>query len=100
WRWSPDRAPGRPRVQRSSKRGRNLMRFTKIVLALAAAAVLVAIAATAGTARSAATHSNATTITFWHAYAENASAPEMQRLTKIVIPRFEQLNPEIKVQHV
>jgi ABC-type glycerol-3-phosphate transport system substrate-binding protein len=76
------------------------MRFTKIVLALAVAAVLVALAATAGTARSAATRSNATTITFWHAYAENASAPEMQRLTKIVIPRFEKLNPGIKVQQV
>ncbi len=76
------------------------MRFTKIVLALAAAAVLVVLAATAGVARSSTTHTSATTITFWHAYAENASAPEMQRLTKIVIPRFEKLNPGIKVQQV
>ena len=76
------------------------MRFTKIVLSLAVTTVLVVIAATAGTARSAATHSNVTTITFWHAYAENASAPELQRLTKIVIPRFEHLNPGIRVQQV
>src|SRR5438874_10804391 len=75
------------------------MRSSSIAIALLLATA-VAIAATAGTARSAATHSNVTTITFWHAYAENASAPEMQRLTKIVIPRFEQLNPGIKVQQV
>src|SRR5438128_12284115 len=76
------------------------MRFNKIVIALTAAALLLVLAATAGTARSAAVHSNSTTITFWHAYAENASAPELQRLTKIVIPRFEQLNPGIKVEQV
>jgi multiple sugar transport system substrate-binding protein len=73
------------------------MRFKKLVIAALAAAALAAAAATAG----AATHRTAaTTITFWHAYAENASAPEMQRLTKIVIPRFEKLHPSIKVEQV
>jgi multiple sugar transport system substrate-binding protein len=72
------------------------MRFRRPILATAAAAALVALAATVGTARSA----GPTTITFWHAYAENASAPEMQRLTKIVIPRFEKLHPGIKVEQV
>ena len=59
------------------------MRFTKIVLSLAVTTVLVVIAATAGTARSAATHSNVTTITFWHAYAENASAPDQLEFARI-----------------
>jgi len=58
--------------------------------------VFAVTAATAGAGRAGGT----TTITFWHAYAENASAPEMQRLTKIVIPRFEKLNPGIKVEQV
>jgi multiple sugar transport system substrate-binding protein len=58
--------------------------------------VFAVAAATAGAGRAGGT----TTITFWHAYAENASAPEMQRLTKIVIPRFEKLNPGIKVEQV
>jgi multiple sugar transport system substrate-binding protein len=76
------------------------MRFTQIFLALAVAASVVAVAGTAGAARSTSASASSTTITFWHAYAENASAPEMQRLTKIVIPRFEKLNPGIKVQQV
>jgi multiple sugar transport system substrate-binding protein len=76
------------------------MRFTKVFLVLAATAVAAVIAGTAGTARSASAHAQTTTITFWHAYAENASAPEMQRLTKIVIPRFEKLHPGIKVEQV
>jgi len=76
------------------------MRFTKVVIAALVAVAVVVVAATAGTARSASARANTTTITFWHAYAENASAPEMQRLTKIVIPRFEKLNPGIKVQQV
>src|ERR671931_2313705 len=72
------------------------MRFVKFLVVAVAAASVAVTAASAGGERSAAT----TTITFWHAYAENASAPEMQRLTKIVIPRFEKLNPGIKVQQV
>src|SRR6266481_5890865 len=76
------------------------MRFTKVVIVVLAAAAVAVVAATAGAAQSASTRANSTTITFWHAYAENASAPEMQRLTKIVIPRFEKLNPGIKVQQV
>jgi multiple sugar transport system substrate-binding protein len=76
------------------------MRFTHIFLALAVAASVVAVAGTAGAARSTSARASSTTITFWHAYAENASAPEMQRLTKIVIPRFEKLHPGIKVQQV
>src|SRR5438445_792765 len=76
------------------------MRITKLAFAGVTAIALVVLAIGAAAARSASSHSNVTTITFWHAYAENASAPEMQRLTKIVIPRFEQLNPGIKVQQV
>src|SRR5437899_2851028 len=76
------------------------MRFMRVVPVLAVAAVVVVIAGTAGGARSASAHAQTTTIAFWHAYAENASAPEMQRLTKIVIPRFEKLHPSIKVQQV
>jgi multiple sugar transport system substrate-binding protein len=72
------------------------MRFAKFI-AIAGAAVCIALAAaSAGTSGGTKT----VTITFWHAYAENASAPEMQRLTKIVIPRFEKLNPSIKVEQV
>src|SRR5437764_13584975 len=74
------------------------MRFGRSILALGLVVAVATAAATAG----ARTHSaqKVTTITFWHAYAENASAPELQRLTKIVIPRFEKLNPGIKVQQV
>jgi multiple sugar transport system substrate-binding protein len=72
------------------------MRFVKFLVVAVAAASVAVTAASAGGERSAAT----TTITFWHAYAENPSAPEMQRLTKIVIPRFEKLNPTIKVEQV
>jgi multiple sugar transport system substrate-binding protein len=71
------------------------MRTTRIAPLLALVAL---IAGAAGTARSAT--SKTTTITFWHAYAENPSAPEMQRLTKIVIPRFEKTHPGVKVQQV
>src|SRR3954451_69431 len=72
------------------------MRFAKFI-AIAGAAVCIALAAaSAGTSSG----TKNVTITFWHAYAENASAPEMQRLTKIVIPRFEKLNPSIKVEQV
>ena len=72
------------------------MRFAKfiaIAVGAACAALAAASAATSGATKT-------TTITFWHAYAENASAPEMQRLTKIVIPRFEKLNPGVKVEQV
>src|SRR3954469_14523247 len=72
------------------------MRFAKfIVIAVAAACVALAVASAATSGAN-----KTTTITFWHAYAENASAPEMQRLTKIVIPRFEKLNPGVKVKQV
>jgi multiple sugar transport system substrate-binding protein len=74
------------------------MRLTRIAPLLAVAALVAVVAGAAGTARSAT--SKTTTITFWHAYAENPSAPEMQRLTKIVIPRFEQTHPGVKVQQV
>jgi multiple sugar transport system substrate-binding protein len=67
---------------------------------LALAVVVAAVAGAAGTARSATTQATSTTITFWHAYAENPAAPEMQRLTKIVIPQFERTHPGIKVQQV
>ena len=76
------------------------MRSIRVFPVLAIAVAVAFIAATAGTARSASTHAQRTTITFWHAYAENASAPEMQRLTKIVIPRFEKLHPGITVEQV
>ena len=72
------------------------MRFAKFI-AIAGAAVCIALAAaSAGTSGG----TKNVTITFWYAYAENASAPEMQRLTKLVIPRFEKLNPSIKVEQV
>jgi multiple sugar transport system substrate-binding protein len=72
------------------------MRFAKFIAIAVAAACLAGAAASAATSGATKT----TTITFWHAYAENPSAPEMQRLTKIVIPRFEKLNPGIKVEQV
>src|SRR6266480_4585396 len=72
------------------------MRFAKFI-AIAGAAVCIALAAaSAGTSGG----TKNVTITFWHAYAENAASPELQRLTKIVIPRFEQLHPGIKVNQV
>jgi multiple sugar transport system substrate-binding protein len=74
------------------------MRFGRLILALALVVAVAATAAAAG-ARVHATRS-VTTITFWHAYATNAASPELQRLTKIVIPRFEKLNPSIKVVQV
>lgn len=76
------------------------MRTTRITPLLALAVLVTAVAGAAGTARSATSRTAATTITFWHGYAENASAPEMQRLTKVVIPRFEKTHPGIKVQQV
>jgi multiple sugar transport system substrate-binding protein len=68
------------------------------ILAVAVAATLLALAGTAASAG--ARSSGITTITFWHAYATNAASPELQRLTKIVIPRFQKLNPSIKVRQV
>ena len=76
------------------------MRLTRTALLVAIAALAAALAAAVTTAGSASANAQSTTITFWHAYAENPSAPEMQRLTKIVIPRFEKLHPGIKVQQV
>ena len=75
------------------------MRRTRFATFLALVA-LAAVVAAAGVARSANSRSATTTITFWHAYAENPAAPEMQRLTKIVIPQFEKTHPGIKVQQV
>lgn len=75
------------------------MRLARLVLFIACSTAIVVTASSAATGRSAAPVAT-TTITFWHAYAENASAPEMQRLTKIVIPRFEKLNPGVKVEQV
>jgi multiple sugar transport system substrate-binding protein len=72
------------------------MRIPRIALVSIVATAAVAAVAAVGAARTQAT----TTITFWHAYAENASAPEMQELTKVVIPRFEKLHPGVKVQQV
>ena len=76
------------------------MRSIRFVVLAALAAVLVALTSTAATARPDGAAAKRVTVTFWHAYAENPAAPEMQRLTKIVIPRFEKLNPGIKVQQV
>jgi multiple sugar transport system substrate-binding protein len=76
------------------------MRTTRITPLLALGALLAVVAGAAGIARSATSRTEATTITFWHAYAENPAAPEMQRLTKVVIPRFEKTHPGIKVQQV
>jgi multiple sugar transport system substrate-binding protein len=76
------------------------MRIARLVTLITLAASLVAFAGTAATAGPSATGAKAVTITFWHAYAENPAAPEMQRLTKIVIPRFERLNPGIKVKQI
>ena len=72
------------------------MRLARLIVIAAAVGCLAVTAAFAAGSGTRAT----TTITFWHAYAENPSAPEMQRLTKIVIPRFEKLNPTIKVEQV
>jgi multiple sugar transport system substrate-binding protein len=74
------------------------MRFARLIPLFA---LIVAVAALAATA-AARTHASqkVTTITFWHAYATNAASPELQRLTKIVIPRFEKKNPGIKVVQV
>lgn len=76
------------------------MHSVRFVVLTALAAVLVALTSTAATARPDGAAAKRVTVTFWHAYAENPAAPEMQRLTKIVIPRFEKLNPGIKVQQV
>ena len=71
---------------------------SRLILVAAAAAMLLALAGTAASAG--AKSSGVTKISFWHAYATNAASPELQRLTKIVIPRFEKLNPTIKVNQV
>lgn len=76
------------------------MHTARLAPLVALAATLAAFAGTAATAGPTAATAKPVTITFWHAYAENAAAPEMQRLTKVVIPRFEKLNPGIKVQQV
>ena len=74
------------------------MRFRRYLVPLVAVVALLATAATAAGAHS--TRGKVTTITFWHAYATNPASPELQQLTKVVIPRFEKLNPTIKVNQV
>ncbi len=76
------------------------MRFARLILLTVLAASLLALASSAASARSGSASGKVTTITFWHAYATNASSPELQRLTKIVIPQFEKLHPDIKVNQV
>jgi multiple sugar transport system substrate-binding protein len=76
------------------------MRTARLAILTAFAASLVAFASSAATARPDTAGARVATITFWHAYAENPAAPEMQRLTKIVIPRFEKLHPGIKVRQI
>ncbi len=76
------------------------MRSIRFVVLTALAVVLVALTSSAATARPDGAAATRVTVTFWHAYAENPAAPEMQQLTKSVIPRFERLNPGIKVQQV
>lgn len=73
------------------------MRFRRYIVSVV---VLAALLAAAGSALGAQSKAKVTTITFWHAYATNAASPELQQLTKIVIPRFEKLNPSIKVNQV
>ena len=76
------------------------MRSIRFVVLTALAVVLVALTSSAATARPDGAAATRVTVTFWHAYAENPAAPEMQQLTKSVIPRFEKLNPGIKVQQI
>src|SRR2546427_3287611 len=76
------------------------MRFCRYIFLGAVALALLALAGSAAGAGSGSKSSKVTTISFWHAYATNAASPELQRLTKIVIPRFEKLNPGIKVNQV
>lgn len=74
------------------------MRLRRYIVPLALVAALSATAAAAAGAQR--TSAKVTTITFWHAYATNPASPELQQLTKVVIPRFEKLNPTIKVNQV
>ena len=76
------------------------MRTIRLLALTALAAVLAVFTSASATARTDGASASRVTITFWHAYAENPAAPEMQRLTKIVIPHFQKLNPGIKVQQV
>jgi ABC-type glycerol-3-phosphate transport system substrate-binding protein len=76
------------------------MRIARLMTLIALATTVVAVASTAATARTDSAGAKKVTVTFWHAYAENPAAPEMQRLTKIVIPRFEKQNPGIKIKQI
>jgi multiple sugar transport system substrate-binding protein len=71
------------------------MRFRKPILCAALLAASVATALTVGTAHA---RTQATTITFWHAYSSDS--PEVKQLTSVLIPQFEQTHPSIKVQQV
>lgn len=75
------------------------MRILRLV-ALTAAAAMLLVFTSAAAARPDTASASRVTVTFWHAYAENPAAPEMQRLTKVVIPRFQKLYPNIRVQQV
>jgi multiple sugar transport system substrate-binding protein len=76
------------------------MRFRRFIIVMTLGVALLAAASTAASAHVRSANAKVTTITFWHAYATNAASPELQRLTKIVIPRFQALNPGIKVDQV
>jgi multiple sugar transport system substrate-binding protein len=76
------------------------MRVRRYILVGSVALALLALMSAGASAGQKSKSVKVTTITFWHAYATNAASPELQRLTKIVIPRFEALNPTIKVNQV
>src|SRR3954471_21443255 len=76
------------------------MRLRRYMLFAAVFAVVLAAAGSAAGAHDGSAKAKVTTITFWHAYATNAASPELQQLTKAVIPLFEKLHPNIKVNQV
>jgi multiple sugar transport system substrate-binding protein len=72
------------------------VRYSRMLVVLALAAVVAATAATAGARVTGA--KKTTTITFWDAYSSDG--PEVKRLEKVVIPYFEQTHPGIVVKDV
>jgi multiple sugar transport system substrate-binding protein len=72
------------------------MRFSRMLVVLALAAVVAVMATTAGARVSSA--EKTTTISFWNAYSSDG--PEVQRLNKVLIPYFEAKHPGIKVKDV
>jgi multiple sugar transport system substrate-binding protein len=71
------------------------MRFSRMTIVLALAALVAVTAATAGARVESA---KTTTISFWNAYSSDG--PEVQRLNKVLIPYFEAKHPGIKVTDV